>query len=65
MSGTSITQHGIKSIRTTQRNHDNFISVSVNFEAEDGQRGEVTFFINDKENLNNVDLTPSEIRVVD
>ena len=40
MSGTSITQHRIKSIITTQRNHEDFIAVSLDFTAEDGQRGE-------------------------
>jgi len=65
MSGTSITQHRIKSIITTQRNHEDFIAVSLDFTAEDGQRGEVTFFIDNKENLDNIDLTPSEITVVD
>jgi len=65
MSGTTFIQHDIKSIKTTQRNHQDFIAVSVRYVTEEGDGGEVTFFIDNKENLDNIDLTPSEIMVVD
>jgi len=65
MSLTTIMQHDVKSINTTQRNHQDFTTVSVRFVTEEGDGGEITFFIDNKENLDNIDLAPSEIIVVD
>ena len=65
MSLTTIMQHDIKSINTTQRNHQDFTTVSVRFITEEGDGGEITFFIDNKENLDNIDLAPSQIIVVD
>ena len=65
MSLTTIMQYDIKSINTTQRNNQDLTTVSVRFITEEGDGGEITVFIDNKENLDNIDLAPSEIIVVD